>query len=179
MSVFRSLLVVAVTSVLIVGCSSSPDAEHAAAPKPGAQKSGATLATCTGGNVPEGTTNCLLDLDTGQDSYWSDTDGVDPGTAGCHDEYLTATSGGSSRPASRAGRPIFHFVAYGGMWAGRRQLALDAAATALRGRRVHVLASPSARRSGRGRSCGEVEDGTLAPECPGQVGGAGIESRQT
>jgi hypothetical protein len=49
----------------------------------------AELAACTGGNVPEGAENCLLDLGTGKNTYWSDTDGVDPGTAGCHDEYMS------------------------------------------------------------------------------------------
>jgi hypothetical protein len=54
-----------------------------------AEDKSAELAACTGGNVPEGAESCLLDLGTGEDTYWSDTDGVDPGTAGCHDEYMS------------------------------------------------------------------------------------------
>ncbi len=49
------------------------------------------LAACTGGNVPMGATSCLLDLGTGGDTYWSDSDGVDPGTAGCHYEFASDT----------------------------------------------------------------------------------------
>jgi hypothetical protein len=45
------------------------------------------LAACTGGNVPMDAKSCLLDLGTGNDTYWSDSDGVDPATAGCHYEY--------------------------------------------------------------------------------------------
>lgn len=44
------------------------------------------LAACTG-TVADGATSCLLDLGTGIDSYWMDSDGVDPGTAGCHYEF--------------------------------------------------------------------------------------------
>lgn len=59
--------------------------EPAAEEEPTASKT--ELASCTGGNVPMGAKSCLLDLGTGSDSYWSDSDGVDPGTAGCHYEY--------------------------------------------------------------------------------------------
>ncbi|MGM0556832.1 MAG: hypothetical protein ACQEVA_10685 [Myxococcota bacterium] len=65
--------------------------ETADEPEAGEAKTDAKteLAACTGGNVPMGATSCLLDLGTGENTYWSDTDGVDPGTAGCHYEYKT------------------------------------------------------------------------------------------
>ncbi len=50
------------------------------------------LASCMD-TVPAEATHCRLDLGTGVDSHWSDSDGVDPGTAGCHYEYADATCG--------------------------------------------------------------------------------------
>lgn len=64
-------------------------AEQTTTQETSAADSKSSLAACTGGNVPQGATNCLLDLGTGEDTYWADTDGVDPGVAGCHDEYAT------------------------------------------------------------------------------------------
>ena len=105
----RSSLFIAFLALFFVGCSSSSSAdkddssatqemestaeetteeseaaedEAAAESKEGSME----LAVCTGGNVPEGATNCLLDLGTGNDTHWSDSDGVDTGTAGCHYE---------------------------------------------------------------------------------------------
>ena len=43
--------------------------------------------------VPADATHCLLDLGQGKDTYWSDGDGVDPGTAGCHFEFSDDTCG--------------------------------------------------------------------------------------
>jgi hypothetical protein len=43
--------------------------------------------------VPADATSCSLDLGTGADTYWSDTDGVDPATAGCHYEFTDDTCG--------------------------------------------------------------------------------------
>lgn len=97
-------------ALFMVGCSSSTTAEKDEAAtaeesesssmkenteeeqaKDSSKEKSMELAACTGGNVPEGAENCLLDLGTGEDTYWSDTDGVDPGTAGCHDEYMSNT----------------------------------------------------------------------------------------
>jgi hypothetical protein len=50
------------------------------------------LAACTA-TVPEGATSCRLDLGTGVDTHWMDSDGVDPGTAGCHYEFTSAACG--------------------------------------------------------------------------------------
>ena len=114
-----TLILLLVTSLTAIGCASSKDAEEeqseasgsmetapADEAEPtdegaatGAEKTQATdkaegtekteLAACTGGNVPQGAKSCLLDLTQGKDTFWSDSDGVDPGTAGCHYEYET------------------------------------------------------------------------------------------
>jgi hypothetical protein len=108
-----SLVIALVFSLVAVGCSSGKQAEEAdpeatdeaegamaeeaeeeeAAEEPAAEEPAEEakpeLAACTGGTVPEGAESCLLDLGTGEDTYWSDSDGVDPGTAGCHYEFET------------------------------------------------------------------------------------------
>ncbi len=86
-------------ALLLAGCSSSGKTTTAdgALDEP-------ELASCTGGNVPVGATNCLLDLETGTDSYWADTDGVAPEVAGCHIEYETDTCS-----AVRTGREFGEF----------------------------------------------------------------------
>ena len=93
-------------SLLLVGCSggskaekdskSASDEAESARAETGEQMEAAEstsakaeLAACTGGNVPKDADKCLLDLGTGKDSYWSDSDGVDPSTAGCHLEHET------------------------------------------------------------------------------------------
>ncbi len=112
---FRTALI-AIFSLVLWGCSggaqtekTQPDA-HAETPEstasteasnpttPGGELEGdkvdkSALASCTGGNVPVGATKCRLDLETGQDSYWSDSDGVNPGNAGCHLEYADNACG--------------------------------------------------------------------------------------
>lgn len=90
MNTFKIAVVVAAALSLSAcsgGSKSTTGSDHDHGAKAG------DLASCTGGAVPVGATNCLLNLETGQDSYWSDTDGVDPGTAGCHDEYTSNTCG--------------------------------------------------------------------------------------
>ena len=91
MSIHTRLLAVVTMGLLIVGCAGSPEPQESVEPETSHEATPVELAACSGGNVPVGATNCLLDLGTGEDSYWSDTDGVDPGTAGCHDEYMTDT----------------------------------------------------------------------------------------
>lgn len=89
MTAVRIMLVAATVS--LAACSGG--AKSTAGDDGAKAKGGGDLALCTGGAVPVGATNCLLDLGTGQDSYWSDTDGVDPGTAGCHYEFTDDTCG--------------------------------------------------------------------------------------
>lgn len=68
----------------------APDAETVADAKPAAKKN--DLAPCSAGaDVPAGATTCLLDLGAGKDTYWADTDGVDPAIAGCHYEFAGET----------------------------------------------------------------------------------------
>lgn len=105
----RTLLAICLTLVL-AGCSGGATAEKDTEMNTGGDTGETTeatetkelegdkvdkdaLASCTGGNVPVGATKCRLDLGTGQDSHWSDTDGVDPGTAGCHLEYADNACG--------------------------------------------------------------------------------------
>lgn len=104
----RLMLVLALTSFVGFGCSSGSSAEKSdektevteSAQEEAAETTETTeapkspkadLADCTGGAVPQGATSCRLDLATGQDSHWTDTDGVDPGTAGCHYEFEDAS----------------------------------------------------------------------------------------
>lgn len=107
----RLFIALLVTALMAVGCSGGSKAEmedekaaEAKQPVEQAEKTEETkqaesaamkgeteLAACTGGNVPMGATNCLLDLGTGTSSYWTDTDGVAPGVAGCHYEFSDAS----------------------------------------------------------------------------------------
>lgn len=102
----RIFVVLFVAAILSIGCSGGAKAEKESSLQGSEENdtvenpaetatAGAPakteLVACTGGAVPVGATNCLLDLGTGEDTYWSDTDGIDPGTAGCHDEYTTDT----------------------------------------------------------------------------------------
>lgn len=93
----RLSLILSVIISLSLACSSTPTPEEKAdavedevkTETMAELKSDAhTLAACTdGAAVPKDAKNCLLDLGTGTDSYWSDTDGIDPAVAGCHVEY--------------------------------------------------------------------------------------------
>ena len=81
-------------STLSLACScstSSKGAEPASAAQAQSAPTAAGVASCSdGAGVPVGATSCLLDLGQGTDTYWSDTDGVSPGEAGCHFEYTDA-----------------------------------------------------------------------------------------
>ena len=94
-----------VASLTLIGCSGGAKTEKgdsvaAEAEKPAAEAEVAAaeakpeLAPCTAlADVPQDATNCLLDLGAGKDTYWNDSDGVDPATAGCHYEFSDATCG--------------------------------------------------------------------------------------
>ena len=97
----RSLSALLVTGAFAIGCSGGAESQKQTAKT--AKAVSGDLALCTG-TVPEGATNCLLDLGTGEDSHWDDTDGVDPGTAGCHIEYESDTCS-----VERAGRTFGEF----------------------------------------------------------------------
>jgi hypothetical protein len=92
----RSIFCGVFAITLLIGCSSGSHAEKDGSKmsqqsdkqvKSEDKQSKPEIASCTGGEVPAGADKCLLDLGTGKDTYWSDSDGVDPATAGCHYEF--------------------------------------------------------------------------------------------
>ncbi len=100
----KAIFVAASASCFLFACSGGSGAEKEEntemteqpaqteeAPKEEAKDSSPGLADCGGGAVPEGATNCRLDLGTGVDTYWSDSTGVDPGTPACHYEFTDNT----------------------------------------------------------------------------------------
>ena len=79
---------------LLLSCSGGTKSEQPAPPAPSASDDTRSLALCLeDGAIPPGATHCRLDLnlvgDNGSDSYWRDTDGMDPGTAGCSEVFTT------------------------------------------------------------------------------------------
>lgn len=76
----------------LAACGSKAKSEPAQPTQPAAADEHGKLALCTDkGAVPLDATSCRLDLGTGVDSHWSDSDGIDPGTAGCHYEYADSS----------------------------------------------------------------------------------------
>ncbi|MCX5743323.1 MAG: hypothetical protein NT062_12595 [Proteobacteria bacterium] len=84
------LLPAAFAAIMLAACSGP--AKPATTTADHGHQDTSELGSCTDAStVRVGATNCKLDLGTKADSHWADTDGVDPGTAGCHEEFTDAT----------------------------------------------------------------------------------------